>query len=482
MTGGGGRGGLKALDLHIAHRSPAEWDELDTQPEQVRRFRGGRETRPIIISEKIDWDHLGLVPRWLGDDTSSAAAAIEPTLMHDRGAGEWHRLIAGTEQRGELALAVSAVGSPEEPEIGQLGGVTASVHLPGAAMGFASVGGERIRLATSPRLADNLSAADRDLALRLVSRSLDLPWWSLSLHGGEVHYGGGGASQIISPIGTFEPLLISTAGEVVAGVWTSPTQRVRHYIVPWLPSWGAVLEWLSRKAIPEYVPSAARRRTFDLGEEPDLQTAAETKVLASIAELEEQYAAQRSALETERVALRAVADEIRHGLLFSTGRDLELAVAHVLRSASIDVTDLDQLFGRSISADLLVSHAGRSRLVEIKGRSGSPSEALVATAGKHLDTWPQIRPQQPVETIVLIVNHQLNRHPLDRAPRAYTRPEFLASLTVPVITTRQLYDAWRSDNHNLIRQQIFGETLSAPPADGDPGLQEGRRRRRAWRR
>src|SRR6202011_129959 len=158
----------------------------------------------------------------------------------------------------------------------ELHGSRASISLPGSMDASEHVGGPRITLAAPPSPAEGLRRADRDLALRVVtSRDPTLPWWSLHLSGAQVFPGGDGPSTMIKPTGTVSPLLVSGAGEIVAAVWTSPNGATRHYIVPWLPSWSPLLEWLGLQAIPEFVPAAARRFHSRLGEEPQLQTTAE---------------------------------------------------------------------------------------------------------------------------------------------------------------------------------------------------------------
>jgi len=82
------------------------------------------------------------------------------------------------------------------------------------------------------------------------------------------------------------------------------------------------------------------------------------------------------------------------------------------------VTSLDGLFGKTVSADLLVEYHGRRRLVEVKSATGNAAESLVSGARKHLDTWPALRPDLDVGGIVLIVNHQTNTHPGDRSAQA----------------------------------------------------------------
>lgn len=113
-------------------------------------------------------------------------------------------------------------------------------------------------LASPPELATDLSKADRDLALRLRNRSLDLFWWALGMRG-EMSYRGGVPETLWEPQGEISPLLISSAGEVVAAVWNSPDGTIRHYVLPFLPPYIPFLEWVVEQAIPELVPSAARR-------------------------------------------------------------------------------------------------------------------------------------------------------------------------------------------------------------------------------
>jgi hypothetical protein len=93
------------------------------------------------------------------------------------------------------------------------------------------------------------------------------------------------------------PLLVSAAGEVVAAVWTSPDETVRHYIVPWLPAWTPLLDWLAQRAILEFVPAAARRVRARVGDETELQTAAEASTQAALAQLDEEYRARRGDLK-----------------------------------------------------------------------------------------------------------------------------------------------------------------------------------------
>ena len=179
----------------------------------------------------------------------------------------------------------------------------------------------------------------------------------------------------------------------------------------------------------------------------------------------------------------SAADDLRHDLLFGSSVVLEDAVARVLRDAGCDVTRLDSLVDRPASADLLVTHGGRCRLVEVKSASGNASEDLVNAARRHLDTWPELRPDIAVEGITLIVSHQTKSHPLERPPMVYSRTEFVRSLPVPVTTAMQLYNDWRLSQFDAIRKAVFPDTrqrLSAPNAVHSPTPAPSKPRRRPW--
>jgi hypothetical protein len=272
---------------------------------------------------------------------------------------------------------------------------------------------------------------------------------------------------------------------VVAAVWTSPDGAIRHYVLPWLPLWTPVLQWLSQRAIPEFVPSAARRIHARIGEEPALQTNAELSAQAALAQLDQQYQTSRDELLQRVAEARAAADDLRHDLLFGSSVVLEDAVSRVLCDAGCDVTPLDSLLDRPANADLLVVNTGRRRLVEVKSASGNTSEDLVNAARRHLDTWPELRPDLPVEGITLIVNHQTRTHPLERSTAVYSRPEFVRSLTLPVTTSLQLYHAWRVGQFDAIRDMVFpdaAQSRSASNAVPLPGPAPSKARRRLWRR
>ena len=444
----------KTLDVHVAAWPPSRWDEID----EIRRGSNPNAfpntQRPPITSEAIDWLAFDFVPRWVGDDSSEAVVALEPSMFHDRGAAEWRRFIAGTRARGELALAVSMVGDAEEPAYRSIFGPSASVTIPGA--DGSSVGGSRLALASPPEPPEDLGRADRDLALRLVDpgvRPTELPWWSLELSD-ELGYRGGLILET-TQIGTLVPLLISRVGEVVAAIWISPDGSIRHYILPYLLAYSPVLQWLTDQAIPEFVPTAARRRGWALADQAEFQTPGEAALRAEIDNLEADYERRHARLLSMASSATAEVDGVRVPLLYESGSVLVAAVRRILEDAGLAVEDVDELLDGTPNADLLASWADRSRLIEIKGVTGNPSERLVEAPSRHLATWPELCPDLAVEGVTLVINYQIRTHPLDRWPQPYVRSEFVATLTFPVISTLELFDFWRLGDHSAIRSAIF---------------------------
>jgi hypothetical protein len=114
-------------------------------------------------------------------------------------------------------------------------------------------------------------------------------------------------------------------------------------------------------------------------------------------------------------------------------------------------------------------------LVEVKAAAGNAGERLAEAPARHLATWPELRTDLPVTGVVLVINHQTKTHPLDRtAP--YTRPEFVASLSVPVLTTRQLFDWWRVGAFAQLRSAVIGNTPPELAEDNDLGTTVGTER------
>jgi hypothetical protein len=70
---------------------------------------------------------------------------------------------------------------------------------------------------------------------------------------------------------------------------------------------------------------------------------------------------------------------------------------------------------------------------------------------------------------VLVVNHQHAQHPAQRTPRVYSRPEFVATLRLLVVSTLELFYWWRDENWNAIRACILGTADGTAHADAPAG-------------
>ena len=450
----------------------------------------GRDRRVSPLEDPaFGWTEHDLEPRWLGMESSDCAGALDPSIYHGRGIDELERFLAGARARDELALLITTMGNVNDPSPRRLGATAdASISLPGLGT---YISGTRVPAGATISLADGLDATDRDLALRLRNeRAADGPWWSLTLSGTESWPGSGGPPTRYEPSGKLQPILIDGLAQPVLAAWTPPDGSQRWYIVPDACDWHSILDWLVQRALPQHVPGALRRSRSPLALDPRLQTPAEAAARRGLGELDATFVEQRHELESQLAQATADAEPIRNGLLYGTGADLENAVAAVLEAAGMNVVKVDELLGDTSSADLLVSLASKRRLIEVKSASGSAAETLVRQLETHLRTWPQLRPHDPVEEGVLIVNHQYRLPPDERSTSVYTRPEFVAALTTVVLPTLQLLDWWLASNWGAIRKAVLGDTPTAereseraeppsptPPDTGPPEHPGGRIRR-----
>jgi hypothetical protein len=399
---------------------------------------------------EIDWTRHEVEPRWLEYETSDCVAALRP--HSSRGASELQRLVAGATGRGETVLLVDVMGDAGEIRRNVFVDYDASIELVDHET---TIAGFRLPLGTRPVLADGLDAADWDLGLRLLNRPPDAQWWKLERRGTGKHLGGRGW-HITEPVGELRPILIDSLGAPVAAVWVSPDERQRWYIVPDGTDWDTVIAWLMIHAVPAYVPEAPRRHRLASAVDPDLETPAESEARVALADLEIQYARDKARLEQNRADAKAVADPIRYGLLFGTGRVLVDAVAEALSAAGFAVDDVDAMLGATKSADLLVTFGPHRRLVEVKSAGDDAKEPLVGALLRHQDTWGELQPGTPPDGGTLIVNHQHKRPPGQRSRQIYRRSEFVNTLTVPVVGTLDLFDWWRMKDWGAIRTAVLG--------------------------
>lgn len=472
------------VSVHIGQPEPGSQREQQmlVQTEHDREQYGPRSFR---VPGNLDWQGKGLQPRWLGMETGDCTVAIEPSIFHGRGADERNRFLAGARQRGELALAVTTIGDVNDDtthhSLFPSGG---SVHL---GVQYTNVQGRRLPTGTRPEIVPGLSAADRDLAIRLLSRPPDGPWWTLDLDGTRLSRVGDYGEEIHEPEGQLHPILVDTLGKPVVAAWTSPAGDQRWYILPAAPPWNNVLGWLVERALPEYVPNALRRARSPHFEDPDLLTADELTARQSLDDLEARYAEEKLRIEEELREAKDRAEPVRYGLLYGSGGELVGAVAAVLNAAGLRTVELDDEVGTK-SADLLVGGEGSPhRLVEIKAAGGAAQENLVGYLQRHLETWPQLRPDQPVTGGVLVVNQQHKLHPSERTAQVYSRPEFVAALPFTVLSTVTLFNWWRTGNWAEIREAFLGnEPLRTAAVAVEPATQQSdtkpaaQQRRRWW--
>lgn len=453
------------IPVHVGLAEPKPPDDQADPPPAPRRSPIGRNRRDSpLMDPALGWAEHGLEPRWLRMESSDCAAALDPSIYHDRGADELERFLAGARERDELALLITTMGNVNDDRPRPLGATAdATISLPGVET---YISGARLPASATISLADGLDAADRDLGLRLRNgRGPDAPWWSLQLTGSESWPGTGGPPTRYEPTGELQPILLDGLNQPVVAVWSSAEGDQRWYVVPDVCDWDSILDWLVQRALARYVPGALRRARSPLALDLALQSPAEVAARQALEELETSFTQQRRELEVRLEEARAHMEPIRNGLLYGTGAELENTVATVLEAAGLDVVKIDELLGETSSADLLVSLGERRRLIEVKSASGNAAETLVGQLETHLRTWPQLRPADPVDGGVLVVNHQHRTEPGERSAAVYTRPELIAALTVPVLSTRQLFDWWRASEWASIRQTVLGDTDIAAETD-----------------
>jgi hypothetical protein len=386
-------------------------------------------------------------------ESVDCVAALQPSIFHSSGADELERFLAGGADRVETALVVTMIGHAyDDTPRSILHSADDSVLLPKSQ---GTISGTRLPTGTRLKVAPSATGADRDLGLRLLNRAVDAPWWALDLNGTTAYPGDGGPATAYAPDGELHPILVDPLGAPVVGMWIPSDGQQRWYIIPDVIDWNGVIDWLVNQALRAYVPDALRRFRAPSFVDLNLQTPAELMARQALADMEIRHAGERTRLEAELARAEEEAEKIRYGLLYGTGSELVEAIDTVLTAAGFTTVNL----GGTRSADLLVTIDQHHRLIEVKSQGGNASESLVSDLLRHVGTWPELRPQQPVGGGVLIVNYQHKLQPDQRSPRVYNRPEFVNALTVPVIGTRDLFDWWRESDWAAIQRAVLGAPL-----------------------
>ncbi len=446
-----------AIPVHVGSAPPGEWDAVEArQSEQGAslQLRPRAERRPAVADAELDWAGLGFEPRWVGFDTADCAVALQPSVFAGRGADEFARFRQGAKSRDEIALVISSIDDPEA----ESSAIRSIFGPPGGSVSIGqtstSVDGRLLGAEARVRLVNNLGDADGDLGRRLMNLNPAPRWHSFSLSGSTLSSYRG--TEHHPAEGRLLPILETELGEPVVAAWLSPDGVERRYIVPAETPSRLLLQWMVSHALPEFVPGAMRRARRQLGTDIFLMTRSERAARTALADFEANHVARKEELEAKLEEAQAAASAIREGLLYGTGQQLVDAVRAVLEAAGVTVVDLDEKFGDTKNADLLCTYGAHSRLVEVKGVSGNASERLYQDLLRHLREWTSLPGSTEVDGGALILNHEHRKLPQERSGRPFKRPEFLAAQAEPIVTTLELFDAWRDEDRETVRRLLFG--------------------------
>lgn len=467
-----GPNGLVAV--HVAVHNPAEIPEPGPYAADYARELSAASAKYADIS----WSTSGAEPRWLDMDTSTCAVAINPSDFASQGADEFERFLSGAASRSEPALIIATLGNADDDGLRNVfSRYDSSVYFRNRK---GSLAGKRLPVGAEVSLAPDLDAADRDLGLRLRNRPASAPWWAMSLQSTPLK--GVQGMTFRHPEGELVPILVDSLGEPVVARWTPSDGHQVWYVIPDAVDWNTVLDWIVQRALPAHIPAALRRVRSPHSINADLETPAETQARVALEELERRYTDDKERFQADLERAQGEAEPVRSALLYGSGAELADAVAAVLRAAGFAVTDLDTELGGTQSADLLAVLDGQRCLIEVKSASGAASEKLAASLQRHLETWPQLRPGQPVTCAALIVNHQHRLDPAQRSAEVYQREGFVDALTFPVLTTGRLFSWWRVGDWPAVRTAVLGRPGPGPepadrPSTSQAPVNSGRRRR-----
>ncbi|TNM37702.1 hypothetical protein FHP29_18135 [Nocardioides albidus] len=472
-----------SIPVHVGTNPPSHWDEIEANQQRLGEEASDwlrEQRRPSAASGDLDWGGLGFEPRWVGFDAADCVAALDPSVYAGKGADEFDRFRQGAASRGELAIVISLVETPDPGSHWSVFGPAGSSLSLGRFN--TSIHSRPLGIGARVRRSDGVEGAEVQLALRLMSCNPPLPWSALSLDGITLSSTHGRVKH--EPEGTLVPIIETELGEPVVAVWTSPDGVERRYVVPAEAPWTVLLSWLVEDALPEYVPDAMRRARRHMATDLDLMTRRERQAHTALAAFDAEYAERRGTLDSELQSAQSDASALRDGLLFGTGDALVETVRTVLEWAGMNVVPLDEELGGTKNADLLCTLDGRSVLVEVKSASGVPKESVYDDVLRHLRVWEKLPDSTPVEGGVLVINHQHRLPPHERRTKAFERPEFLAAQTEPVVTTLELFEAWREEDRVATCRLLFGPSATTVPntTPSVPQRQPETRRRGLFRR
>lgn len=470
--------GAMAPSFYVERRALADEFERTGQPYNREYLL----KRPSVtgLLEGVDLAAIGFEPRWVGDQSDDCLAALDPSIFHSQGADEHQRAQLGAKRRGEPLLVVATFGIDDTYR--NVFGTSGSVQVGDSN----TVSARSIGTGGRPTIAAGLSSADADLARRVLNARVESEWWALehsAPHEQQVY----GQSRQTPLTGTLVPLLLSNLGEPVVAVWLADDGLERVYVLPPGHDMAVTARWLLEQGLPSYAPKAMRSlRSQHAQPEPEFLSRAEREATAALAELDATYAAQRSRLEASASSARTAADVVRDSLLHGSSGVLVEAVATVFRDAGLRVVDLDVELESTSSADLLVeADDGQLVLVEVKASKGPASEDLMSKLAKHVQTWPEIRPNQTLALGLLVVNHEQRKAPAERTLEPFSRSEFLATMLYPALGSVLLLRWWLAEDWTSIRACLISGSVASSsrrlgPAVAEPMVSPSARP--GWRR
>lgn len=231
------------VPVHIAVHDPAQMEEPGPQAADYARKLFAASAKYAGIS----WTRHGADPRWLGMDTSTCAAAINPSHVSGHGADEFDRFLSEAASRGEPALIIATMGTADDDDdrvwsvFGRPGGRVDFRHFTGAIVG------KRLPAGTEVSLVPGLDAADHDFGLRLRNRPASAPWWAMTLQAGALQ--GPRGTTVREPEGELVPILVDSLGGPVVARWTSGDAQQIWYVIPDRVDWNQVVDWLVQRAL-----------------------------------------------------------------------------------------------------------------------------------------------------------------------------------------------------------------------------------------
>lgn len=411
-------------EVYVGEPSPSQHEQRVERDKARGVLAGGQGWIRHPLTDPDTWKRASLLrPMYPGIETSRCVAALNPVPD----AEEMRRFRNGARQRTEPPLTVTEV----------------------RAHGFHLGRGEAIYRSALPsqpgiHLADELSALEADFANRVRSTHKDgAPWYALNQSGPDPLFW------------SMRPLLRDDLGNPVAAICQAKDTMELTYVIPPECNWPTLFQWLTDRAIPELIPTAARRAGLGAYVPDGFRTEAERQAEETLRQHRDDAAQKEKELESALARAREDADAIRLPLLEGRGHELKRVVARLFEHAGFGVEDLDETMGEGVSTDLLLSLNGKQWLVEVTSCAQEPKQTEVGSLLKHVKRWLHMKRDEKIEHGVLVVSSHLGEPPERRPDGPYTDKAFVASLEVGAVSTVLLFQWWLAgDLDESIRRAI----------------------------